>query len=137
MADNLILMWQTALKWAVTALLAGGVSFVTVRYKLRKEHKNSATKTLQDRLESLDKRDELFSASLRSVLRQDIIDAYDRYTVIGWARIYVKDNVQEMYDCYNALGGKVGHGINIAHDGTLAHLVEEIMQLPTREEDKR
>ncbi len=127
MADNLILIWQTALKWAVTALLAGGVSFVTVRWKLRKERKSNESKAFIERLEALDKRDEVFAGAIRSMLRQSIINTYDRYTLKGWAKVYVKDNVQEMYDCYHALGG----------NGTITHLVDEFMNLPTREEDRK
>lgn len=111
----------SVLKWAITALLAGGVSFITARYKIRKAKSEEADRAIQDKFEALEAKDEILQAAIRSLLRQEIIIAYEKYTAIGWAPVYVKDNVQEMYDCYHAIGG----------NGTITHLVEEFMNLPT------
>lgn len=115
----------SVLKWSITALLAAGVSFITARVKIRKAKNEEADKAIQDKFEALEAKDEMFQAALRVMLRQSIIDTYDKYTARGWAEVYVKENLQEMYDCYHALGG----------NGTITHLVEEFMNLPTRPED--
>ncbi len=113
---------MTAAKWGVTALLAALVSWIVAKIKLRKEKKGNEDKALQERFEQLVAKDKMFETALRTMLRQDIINAYDKYIQKGWAKVYVKDNVQEMYECYHALGG----------NGTITHLVEEFMKLPTQ-----
>ncbi len=119
-------LFMKLLYWAITALLAALVSLITARVKLRKEKRENKDSAMEERLEQLDKVDEILGKGIRSMLRQNIINAYDKYTTKGWAKVYVKDNVQEMYDCYHALGG----------NGTITHLVEEFMDLPTKEDEK-
>lgn len=120
MGTELIL---TICKWGITALLAGAVSFITAKIKLKKQLKTSEADALKERLQQIDNRNELLSNGMRSMLRQDIINTYDKYTKKGYAEVYVKDNIQDMYKNYHALGG----------NGTITHLVEEFMELPTSE----
>lgn len=114
----------TICKWGVTALLAGAVSFVTTKLKLKKQLKTSEADALKERLKKIDEKNELLSNGLRSMLRQDIINTYDKYMKKGYAEVYVKDNIQDMYKNYHALGG----------NGTITHLVEEFMDLPASED---
>lgn len=115
----------SVIKWAITALLAGVVSFITAKMKIRKAKSEEADKAIQDKFDALDKKDEMLQTALRSMLRQEIIITYEKYIEIGWAPVYVKDNMQEMYECYHALGG----------NGMITHLVEEFLNLPTKKDD--
>ena len=116
---------MSILKWAVTAIVAGIVSAITARIKVRKQARIEENKVLQERFEKIDDRDELFASALRSMLRQDIINAYEKYTNKGCAKVYIKDNVLEMYKNYHELGG----------NGTVTKLIDEFMELPTDNSD--
>lgn len=115
------LISATIIKWGITALLAGVVSFITAKIKLKKQTKSSESEALKERLQKIDERDEMLSCGMRSLLRQQIINTHEKYMKKGCAEVYIKDNVQDMYKQYHALGG----------NGTITHLVEEFMDLPS------
>lgn len=60
--------------------------------------------------------------AIKGLLRSSIISLHSRYTEKGEIPIYAQENVQEMYNCYDALGG----------NGTINKLFNEIMKLPTQ-----
>ena len=48
----------SVLKWGITALLAAGVSFITAKVKIRKARNDEAQKSIQDKFEALEAKDE-------------------------------------------------------------------------------
>ena len=93
----------------------------------KRNKKKKEIEEIREELKRMQERDEVFKKSIRSMLRQNIIDTHNKYMSRGWAEIYVKDNMQDMFDNYTALDG----------NGTTPGLVEEFMRLPIREEDAK
>lgn len=67
------------------------------------------------------KRYVLVEQALQSLLRDRIINAYNRAIDKGYCRIYEQENISAMYDEYHKLGG----------NGTVTRLMNEIRELPT------
>lgn len=55
-----------------------------------------------------------------SLLRNEIIRIYEKYTNLGYCPSYMKENIEEMYISYHKLGG----------NGMITIMVEEIFKLP-------
>ena len=89
-------------------LIIAGMSYLYSRYK--------AWKKRSDNLED----------GMRALLRNSIISNYHKYTDLGSCPIYAKENVEAMYNAYHNLGG----------NGVGTRMYENIMALPTREDDK-
>lgn len=111
----------------IAALVSAGVGGIIAWLTAKKNQKKKEIEDLRGELKELKERDEIFKNSIRAMLRQDIINTHDKYMARGWAEIYVKDNMQDMFKNYTALEG----------NGTVPRLVEEFMDLPTRKEDKK
>lgn len=65
---------------------------------------------------------------MRSLMRGEIIRNYNKYVEgdeYGYAPIYVKQTVEDMYKTYHALGG----------NGTITTLYNKIDALPTEKQD--
>lgn len=62
----------------------------------------------------------------QALLRNQIIHSYDKYMEQGWIPIYGRENVLDMYKAYHALDG----------NGTITKLMDEIMELPSKEMEK-
>ena len=120
------LVKEKAVAAIIAAVVSAAIGAIITWINTKRTQKHKEIDEIRVRIDRLDEKDELFKTAIRAMLRQDIINAYDKYTQKGWAKVYVKDNVQEMYDCYHALGG----------NGTITHLVDEFMELPTRKEDE-
>lgn len=58
---------------------------------------------------------------VQTLLRNEIIAKYNRYTEQGYIPIYGMENVLNMYNAYRVLGG----------NGTVVKLVESLKTLPT------
>lgn len=61
--------------------------------------------------------------AIKSLLRSNLISMHTHYMAQQCIPIYAMETVQAMYHAYHALGG----------NGTVTKLVNELMQLPTRE----
>lgn len=55
-----------------------------------------------------------------SLLRNEIIRIYEKYTNLGYCPSYMKENIEEMYISYHKLGG----------NGMITIMVDEIYKLP-------
>jgi ribonucleotide monophosphatase NagD (HAD superfamily) len=62
---------------------------------------------------------------MQAMLRDRIIEQYNKYMDKGYIPIYAMENVTAMYKEYHALGG----------NGTITQLYEELLELPHRKED--
>ena len=130
------LIKEKAVVAAVTTIVSfvvGGLMtwLVTKKIKVwivdRRNKRIKEIEELREEIKRMQERDEIFKCSIRSMLRQNIIDTHNKYMTRGWAEVYVKDNMQDMFKNYTALDG----------NGTTPRLVEEVMNLPIREEDAK
>ena len=95
--------------WAITGALGALVTYLGMRYKkVLKE--NSALKN-----------------GMQSLLRNNIIDAHDKYTKKRYCPIYAKESLTKTYEAYHALGG----------NGVITKLYNDIMALPETAEEAR
>lgn len=62
---------------------------------------------------------------IQALLRDSIINQYNKYAEKKYIPIYALENITAMYKEYHALGG----------NGTITHLYEELLELPNRKED--
>lgn len=63
---------------------------------------------------------------IQALLRDRIIEQYNKWIEKGYIPIYALENVSAMYKEYHALGG----------NGTITHLYEELLELPTKKGEK-
>ena len=95
--------------WAITGALGALVTYLGMRYKkVLKE--NSALKN-----------------GMQSLLRNNIIDAHDKYTKKRYCPIYAKESLTKTYEAYHSLGG----------NGVITKLYNDIMALTETDEEAR
>jgi len=70
------------------------------------------------------KRYQYLDDGVKCLLRGELIRAYNHYMTKGCIPIYARENVDETYTAYHALGG----------DGALTDMMAELRRLPTRKE---
>jgi hypothetical protein len=99
--------WLETLFVFITTGLTASVNY------LRKQDKNR--KTEQDAIK----------LGIQALLRDRIIEQYNKWMEKGYIPIYALENVTAMYKEYHALGG----------NGTITQLYEELLELPHRKED--
>ena len=56
-----------------------------------------------------------------SLLKNEIIRIYEKYTKLGYCPSYMKENIEEMYNSYHKLGG----------NGMITTMVNDIYKLPS------
>ena len=64
-------------------------------------------------------------AGTQAVLRNNLIELYDKYYHLGHAPIYIKDNYENLYKQYHALGA----------NGVMDSYYKKFMELPAERED--
>jgi hypothetical protein len=62
---------------------------------------------------------------IQALLRDRIIDTYNYYCDKGFFPIYARENIEQLYVQYHALGG----------NGTMTELTEKLRDLPTEKYD--
>lgn len=70
------------------------------------------------------KRYQTLDDGVKCLLRSELIRAYNNYMAKGCIPIYARENVDETYTAYHALGG----------DGAITDMIAELRRLPTRKE---
>ena len=63
---------------------------------------------------------------MKCLLRAEIIRDHSHYVNMGYIPMYAMQNVLESYCAYHSLGG----------NGTITKMVEELKQLPTKNEEQ-
>lgn len=63
---------------------------------------------------------------MQALLRDRIIESYNKYSEKGYCPIYAKENVKHMYEPYHALGG----------NDVATELVDKLMKMPEEHEEK-
>lgn len=61
-----------------------------------------------------------------SLLRNELVRIYEKYTKLGYCPSYMKENVNDMYQSYHKLGG----------NGMITTMVNEIYKLPNEKKEK-
>lgn len=78
------------LEWLFTAVLAAlSWLFRGLRAQLREEHD----------------RNEAIAAGVQALLRESIVNGYNRYSDKGYCPIYAKESIKRVYVSYHDLGG--------------------------------
>lgn len=78
------------LEWLFTAVLATlSWLFRGLRAQLREEHD----------------RNEAIAAGVQALLRESIVNGYNRYSDKGYCPIYAKESIKRVYSSYHDLGG--------------------------------
>ena len=57
------------------------------------------------RLKEEQKKNEAIAVGVQSLLRESIVDNYNKYSERGFCPIYAKDSIKKVYEAYHALGG--------------------------------
>ena len=94
---------EIAVRWAIPALCAALAGWAVGQIKHVRQADNAVRLGVQ------------------ALLRDRIYQAHSHYTEKGVYPIYARENVEEMYKQYHALGG----------NGTVTNLVKEMDGLPT------
>ena len=93
-----------ALSYLIPALLGAGIGFLSSKLKKNREKEKAIEEGVQ------------------ALLRNELVREYREYKAKGELSILDKDNIEAMFKQYKNLGG----------NGTVKHLVEEILELPTK-----
>lgn len=107
MAEFIVKYWLEFGFGLVSLALTASVKYLHKQDKIRKAEQEAIKKGIQ------------------ALLRDRIIEQYNKYMEKGYIPIYAMDNVEAMYREYHALGG----------NGTITDLYEELKELPHRKED--
>lgn len=67
------------------------------------------------------KEQDLIKTGMMALLRNELVRSYNEYTHKQYCPIYAKENIENLYNQYHALGG----------NGTVTDLYEKLMDLPT------
>ena len=92
------------LSYLIPASLGAGIGFLSSKLK-----KNKA-------------KEKAIEEGVQALLRNELVREYREYKAKGELSILDKDNIEAMFEQYKNLGG----------NGTVKHLVEEILELPTK-----
>lgn len=92
------------LSYLIPASLGAGIGFLSSKLKRNKAKEKAIEEGVQ------------------ALLRNELVREYREYKAKGELSILDKDNIEAMFAQYKNLGG----------NGTVKHLVEEILELPTK-----
>lgn len=62
-------------------------------------------KSLRDQLKAEQKKNEAIAEGVQSLLRESIVNGYNRYQDKGFCPIYAKESMKKVYKSYHNLGG--------------------------------
>lgn len=83
-----------------------------------------AWKTVVARLKMEQKKNEAIAEGVQSLLRESIVNNYNRYTDKGFCPIYAKESIKKVYHAYHDLGG----------NDVATQLYENILRMPEETE---
>ena len=103
-------MWDFIVKYWVQALFGAVLSLIGVVYRKVTLHM---------------KKHEVLSSGVKALLHDQIVQAYNYFMVLGYCPIYDRENIESLFQEYDALDG----------NGTIAHLAKDLNRLPTEPPD--
>lgn len=83
------------------------------------------TRAITERLKKQESRQTALELGVQALLRDRMLHSYSKYTELGYAPVYAKENYENMYNQYHQLGG----------NGVMTKLHIEFMELPSSKED--
>lgn len=83
------------------------------------------TRTILTRLKNQESKQKALCFGVQALLRDRMLHSYNKYTELGYAPVYAKENFENMYNQYHELGG----------NGVMTKLHVEFMELPTNKEE--
>jgi hypothetical protein len=83
------------------------------------------TRAILARLQSQESKQKALGLGVQALLRDRMLHSYNKYTELGYAPVYAKENFENMYQQYHELGG----------NGVMTKLHVEFMELPTNKEE--
>lgn len=99
------------LEWIFTSVLAVlSWLFRSLRVQLREEHD----------------RNEAIAAGVQALLRESIVNGYNRYSDKGYCPIYAKESIKRVYSSYHNLGG----------NDVATELYSKILKMPECREER-
>lgn len=81
-------------------------------------------KYITGRIKAVERKNEAICLGVQALLRDRLLESYNKYYDQGWAPIYAKENFENMWEQYHALG------VN----GVMDEIHKVFMELPTRKE---
>ena len=81
---------------------------------------------LKNKVKCANMEQEAIKGGIQALLRDRIIQAYNKYNDLGYIPIYGLENVEAMYKQYHNLGG----------NGTITKLMETLRDLPTENKER-
>lgn len=102
-------MGLSAFQW-IQLIIGSGIGLPLIRWVIK-------------RVKAQDKKIEAVCLGTQALLRDRLINTYNKYTDKGFAPIYVKENFENMYTQYHNLGA----------NGVMDRLHEEFKNLPTHD----
>ena len=113
-----------ALRWLIPAVCAGITGWAAAQVAHARAVQTARVHPLHVAVRAVqkaeDRKAEAVRLGVQALLRDRLIWAHDHYMQKGCYPIYARENVEEMYTRYHALGG----------DGTVTSLVRELDGLP-------
>lgn len=85
----------------------------------------SLWKYFRSRVKRNEKKTDAVCIGVQALLRDRLIDSYNHYEAKGYAPIYARENFENMYNQYHALGG----------NGVMEDLARKFKDLPISKED--
>ena len=87
--------------------IASGVILACATYTI-----NKARKSHEDERQKEADREKALEDGVQALLRESIVNSYNKYSSKGYAPIYAKEAVRRSFDAYTKLGGNdVAHGL--------------------------
>lgn len=83
------------------------------------------TKAILVRLKNQESRQKAVELGVQALLRDHMLNNYNKYIELGFAPLFAKENFENMYQQYHGLGG----------NGVMTQLHSEFMELPTESEE--
>lgn len=99
---------EIIIKWAIPFILGTVVTGI-ISY-------------IKNRIYKDKKKDRAIEEGVQALLRNELVRRYREYEIKGELSILDKENIEAMFKQYENLGG----------NGTVKHLMEELLNLPTK-----
>lgn len=84
-----------------------------------------AYRNIAKRLEEEQKKNKAIADGVQSLLRESIVENYNRYSDKGFCPIYAKESIKRVYQAYSNLGGN-----DVAHE-----LYQKILRMSEERDD--
>ena len=82
------------------------------------------TRAILSRLHRQEAQQKALEKGVQALLRDRMLHSYNKYTELGYAPVYAKENFENLYQQYHGLGG----------NGVMTQLRVAFMELPTEQE---